>query len=77
MKKRKGEKKEKTAKKTIQDSHRLARRDLGLDRPDDERGEARGRGRERRRDCRVGDGEVVGRAGDRLLRPRVEAVPVF
>ena len=55
--------------------HRLARRDLGLDRADDERGQARGGGRERRRDGGVGDGEVVGRARDRLLRPRVEAVP--
>lgn len=57
--------------------HGLARGDLGLDRSDDEGREARGGGRERGGDGGVGDGEVVGRARDRLLRPRVEAVPVF
>ena len=57
--------------------HRLARRDLRLDGADDQGGEARGGRGERGGHGRIGDGEVVGRARDRLLRPRVEAVPVF
>lgn len=55
--------------------NRLARRHLRLDRADDEGGE-RGCGRgQGGGDGGIGDGEVVGRARDRLLRPRVEPVP--
>ena len=57
--------------------HGLARRDLGLDRADNERGEPGGGRGQSGGDGGVGNGEVVGGTGDRLLRPRVEAVPVF